>query len=150
MIAMDLSLSTTGWALDGEHSGLIKAPTFKELTNPRTQLQRAAWWRRQLSELIMPHGGSQVWYEGPFIHPKHIKGALPLMRLYGILDAVLMEHGCAPHPIQPSDLKKWATGKGNSPKDRMILEACNRTGRSITDDNEADAVLLALMMEEQS
>lgn len=46
-------------------------------------------------------------------------------------------------------LKKWATGKGNAGKPMMIEAARLKTGLDITDDNEADAVLLALWSAEQ-
>ena len=43
--------------------------------------------------------------------------------------------------INPSTLKKWATGDARATKDRMVAEAFNR-GIHTIDDNHADAYLL--------
>lgn len=47
--------------------------------------------------------------------------------------------------VPPSTLKKYATGKGNSPKDAMIAAAIRRFGFAGCDNNEADAYLLWCM-----
>lgn len=47
--------------------------------------------------------------------------------------------------IAPTCLKKFVTGKGNAKKDMMLLEIFKRWGLEAKDDNEADAVGLALM-----
>ena len=44
-------------------------------------------------------------------------------------------------PVHTAELKKWATGKGNAGKPRMI-EAARARGWEPVDDNEADAQLL--------
>jgi len=46
-------------------------------------------------------------------------------------------------------LKKWATSTGNANKAAMVVSARAQTGLDIADDNEADAVLLALYAAEQ-
>ncbi|SNS21073.1 crossover junction endodeoxyribonuclease RuvC [Anaerovirgula multivorans] len=43
----------------------------------------------------------------------------------------------------PSQVKKFATGKGNSPKNVVMLEVYKRWGEEFTDDNLADAYVLA-------
>jgi Holliday junction resolvasome RuvABC endonuclease subunit len=42
--------------------------------------------------------------------------------------------------VSPSEIKKHATGKGNSNKEMMMLAAQKRWGRKFTDDNEVDAL----------
>lgn len=42
-------------------------------------------------------------------------------------------------PVHSSELKKFATGKGNAPKERMLELAIETWGAHIIDDNEADA-----------
>lgn len=42
-------------------------------------------------------------------------------------------------PIHSAMLKKFATGKGNAPKERMLQLAREKWGDLIEDDNEADA-----------
>ena len=45
--------------------------------------------------------------------------------------------------VAPTTLKKFATGKGNSPKDSILLEIYKRYGISFQNDNLADAYILA-------
>lgn len=53
------------------------------------------------------------------------------------------EHVRKPYLIPPSTLKKYATGKGNSKKQEMLLQMYKRWGVEFTDDNAADAYALA-------
>ena len=46
--------------------------------------------------------------------------------------------------VHTTELKKWAAGSGRADKAAMV-EACRRrSGRDPRDDNEADAILIAL------
>lgn len=47
--------------------------------------------------------------------------------------------------VQPTALKKFVTGKGNAPKDHIMLEAYKRWKIDVPTTDEADAVGLALM-----
>lgn len=58
-------------------------------------------------------------------------------------------HGIDHSALHNATLKKWATGAGNAKKEAMKLEASRRAGRTISDDNEADAYLLALWAKEK-
>lgn len=49
--------------------------------------------------------------------------------------------------VAPTTLKKFVTGKGNSPKDVIMLEIYKRYGVSIMDNNLADAYGLARIAE---
>ena len=48
-----------------------------------------------------------------------------------------------PLQVPPMTLKKYATGKGTSKKQEMLLQIYKRWGVEITDDNAADAYALA-------
>lgn len=65
--------------------------------------------------------------------------------LGGVIRVALMERGnCAVLTVPPAVLKKFATGKGNADKARMIA-AAGLCGFRTHDDNEADAYFLARM-----
>lgn len=51
--------------------------------------------------------------------------------------------------IHTRTLKKWATGRGNVDKETMIAASVKYLGRQPEDDNEADAVLLAMYAHEE-
>ena len=52
-------------------------------------------------------------------------------------------------PIETRTLKKWATGNGNADKEAMKAASVKHLGRQPEDDNEADAVLLAMYAHEE-
>lgn len=72
---------------------------------------------------------------------------------YAVGCATTMQAWCAERgleyaPVHSATLKKWATGRGNAPKPRMVAEA-RRRGYKPRDDNEADAILLLLYAGEE-
>src|SRR5678815_2081568 len=50
--------------------------------------------------------------------------------------------------LSPTDIKKWATGKGNASKPQMMEACVRRFNVRIDDENEADAYLLLRYAEE--
>lgn len=62
--------------------------------------------------------------------------------LYGVLQRFAHRHQIPLRPVNPSKIKKAATGNGNAKKG-VVLSAVNlRHGLSIKDDNEGDALAL--------
>lgn len=62
----------------------------------------------------------------------------------GVARLALLERGrCAVLTLPPSNLKSFATGKGNAPKEYMIAAAQAEFGDRPMTDNEADALHLA-------
>lgn len=68
-----------------------------------------------------------------------------LVEIGTILRYQLLKCGYIFRLCPPSNLKKFVTGKGNSDKKRMILDAHKRWGFDLSDDNECDAACLAVM-----
>lgn len=65
---------------------------------------------------------------------------------YGIgwmIRAELIKHGYKYHDISPSAVKKFATGKGNTSKDGMVLPIYKHWGFESDSDNVRDAFVLA-------
>ena len=64
--------------------------------------------------------------------------------LKALMEKRAAELGIPITTVCPSTLKKWATGSGRAGKAEMIKAASDKTRRKITDDNEADAILIGL------
>lgn len=65
--------------------------------------------------------------------------------LMGIAMAVCERYNVPYVAVSPASLKKWAAGHGHAKKPAMIAAARERCpGVEIKDDNQADAILLAL------
>jgi hypothetical protein len=68
--------------------------------------------------------------------------------VYGGIEALLEEetelHRLLLLPIEVAEVKRLATGKGNAPKDDIVRAAEERWNIKVEDDNEADALFVAL------
>ena len=52
--------------------------------------------------------------------------------------------------VHTSTLKKWATGNGKASKEEMMKRASELVGKEITDNDEADAILISLYEPDKS
>ncbi len=143
VLAFDLGLRRTGWCGNEDH-GVIVSPN-RLSASPMTNLKREArleWWADVLYHTMFALEPDEVTVEAPFMHPKNVSGAIDLIMLHGVLRAAAARLNVPIHAVENKTLKKWATGRGNAPKPDMIARACELTGDTITDDNEADATVL--------
>ena len=130
ILALDLSLTATGWCCDGT-TGVIK-PKVRgwERIN---QITSAILDLRQDADLVVLEGysfGSQ---------------GRAVVQIHGLGEIVRFKLWKAEVPyvdVAPSCLKKWATGKGNAGKDEMIAAAIRKYGFEGCDNNEADSFML--------
>lgn len=74
-------------------------------------------------------------------------GAIVKLAVYDYFDRCA-EHGDLRYPtiVQPTTLKKFATGNGTSKKNNMLLAVYKKWGYETTDDNLADAYALAQLV----
>jgi crossover junction endodeoxyribonuclease RuvC len=66
---------------------------------------------------------------------------------YGIgweIRSELIRHGFSFYDVAPSSVKKFATGKGNTKKDEMVLPIYKKWGFESNSDNIRDAFVLAM------
>ena len=133
IIAFDLSLTATGYATP-ETVGLLKPPDLNGLA-------RLQWIRDNvvrlaaLSMIAVVEGYS--FGSGNRAHH--------LGELGGVVRLALHE---AKHPlvvIPPHSQAKYATGKGNAPKEAVLVEAVKRLQYAGHDHNESDALWLLAM-----
>lgn len=65
--------------------------------------------------------------------------------LGGIIRKMLYENKFLCVEVAPQAVKKFATGKGNSKKDEVMLQVYKRWGQEFNNDNLADAFVLAMI-----
>jgi crossover junction endodeoxyribonuclease RuvC len=70
----------------------------------------------------------------------HKSSLIVQAELHGVLKLLLEELGIEYKAYSASEIKKFATGKGNANKDAMVLAARLKYPVTIIDDNHADAL----------
>jgi hypothetical protein len=148
ILALDLAL-TTGYAFakDGRmfESGIVDFREYRGTKhNGHAFLALWGWLRAHLP--VQPEGEHDLQLAFEVAH--HRGGAATRL---GVGWQATVLHFAAryqlPDPIgvPTMTLKKLATGSGKSDKRYMIAEATKHLGRAPVDDNEADAVCLAMV-----
>jgi hypothetical protein len=140
MIILSLDLATnTGWAsyVDGQITIGSANFALKRGESPGMRFLRCRSWLREMKKLLGTI--DLIAYEQP-----HQRGGHPTQVAMGLVTEVMSfsaKVNAQTTSVHSMSLKKWATGKGNAGKDMMIEEAKSR-GHKVTNDDEADAVLL--------
>jgi len=146
-MGIDLSLTSTGVAVAGSQAVPIvftvgsKGHAGDSLASRRYRLGQIAYRLEQEAKFNVP---DMIVVEGPsmnsrFGHPHDRSGLwwLVVYQLGGTWPIV---------EVSPSQRTLYATGKGNAPKDRVLTDVVRRyPDVQVTDNNEADALLLAAM-----
>jgi crossover junction endodeoxyribonuclease RuvC len=137
LLALDLSLLATGWAVNGDEGQLSGVYGAGDLVG----WPRLASLRDDTLQLADYYAPDLVIIEAVFLG---MKGgtALELAGLGQIVRLALHEAGLAFVDVAPSTLKKFATGKGNALKPDMVAAATYHLGFTGSDHNEADALWL--------
>jgi hypothetical protein len=142
MLALDLG-SSTGWALRTS-DGLITSGTLSlrpgRFDGGGMRYLRFTNWLTELDRLSGPIAA--IWFEEVRRHigtdAAHIYGGF-----LATLTAWCERESVAYQGVPVGTIKRFATGKGNAPKDAMIA-AVRARGFSPADDNEADAIAILL------
>ncbi len=135
VLALDLSLTSTGYALPGESGTLV--PPKGASRGPG----RLRWIQTQVMRLAS--GASLVVIEGAAFG-----GARGTSRLHaagqlsGVIVLALHVAGIPVVELPPASLKRLATGRGNAPKGEVLAAAIRRLGYAGHSDDEADALWL--------
>lgn len=142
-LALDLS-TATGFALSANGVVTHGVKKFNAIpdAHPGTRyLQFQRWLRERIDEdkpalIVVERAG----------YFKSLAAQSICVGLRGILLSTTAYHSVPLHEISPSDLKKWATGKGNANKDAMRKAALARwPAERFADSNACDAFLLLQM-----
>lgn len=139
LLALDLSLTATGWAKRTPEgfirSGVLHPP-------PTPGLPRVHWIREIVRSTARE--ADLVVIEGLAYAAKG-NAALEIAGLAMVIRLSFHDLGKRFVDVSPSCLKKFATGKGNAKKEDMLAAAIRRLDYQGSDHNEADALWLLQM-----
>ena len=123
-----------GWAINREVYGVWN------LTPQRDESvgMRLIRFRSKLAEIIQKEHITLVVFERPGGMFK--SSIIVQSEIQGQIKTVCLDHGVQYHAFSSTEIKKFATGKGNAKKDMMISCAKMLLGYPGKDDNEADAL----------
>lgn len=138
VLGLDLSLASTG----------VAGPDWSCLLKPHARtrgLDRMRWIAKAVADIAQVEKAMLVVVEGPAYHQGADAGAHERAGLWWHVAHTLDQHGYPIAVVGPSQLKRYATGKGNAGKD-LVLTACVRRFAWFDGGNDqADATWLAAM-----
>ncbi len=144
ILALDCG-TKTGWCLLDEAGKIIESgvQSFDKRRGESNGLVflRFRNWLGKLIE-FRPGGAQLLVYERA-----HMRGGAATELCVGLqtrVQELAAEKETESLPVPSTTLKKWATGHGHAGKLDMIRAAAKFLGHPPIDDNEADAVLLAM------
>jgi len=145
VLGLDLSLVGTGCViLENGKIVLSKLITSKPSgKNPTKELKRLLGICKQIEGVIAPHKLELVCIEGISFMSRNSGALAQLSGLNYLIRNILYNQDTKFIIVPPTVLKKFITGKGNSPKEFMLLETYKRYGISFNDNNLCDAYGLA-------
>lgn len=133
ILALDIA-TKTGWCTKTSSGVWDLKPNRGESTG-----MRLVRFKAKVKELIDLENITLVAYERPAgLHKSSIMVASEMV---GVLMDLCIEKGVEYASYSAQEIKKFATGKGNSGKPEMI-QAAKDLGYNVIDDNHADAIHL--------
>ena len=146
-VGLDLSLTSTGFCM--KRGSTLTIETVKtEPKNFKNDLDRLIHIRDTLLRKI-PVDVKMICMEDFFVpsNKMQIGSGIKLAMLGTTVRLALYERGLPFVVISPSQLKKFVTGKGVGEKSMILREAYKRWNVNASDDNQADAAVLAYLAE---
>lgn len=133
ILALDIA-TNTGWKTTTASGVWNLKPNRGE-----SEGMRVVRFKSKVRELIAMEGINLVSYERPA--GMHKSSIMVASEMVGVLKDLCIELGVELASYSATEIKKFATGKGNCGKPEMI-EAAKKLGFNPQDDNEADAIHL--------
>lgn len=137
ILALDLSLTATGWARSDGTSGVLSPPKGHD-----RGMARLSWIRA--SVLTLSKCTDLVVIEGYSFGAKG-NAVINLGELGGVIRLAFYSIDKPYVELPPSCVKLFATGKGNAKKDEVLGAAIRKLSYQRSDHNEADALWLLEM-----
>ena len=133
ILALDIA-TKTGWKTASASGTWDLKPNRGE-----TEGMRVVRFKSKVRELIEAEQITLIAYERPA--GMHKASIMVASEMVGVLKDLCIERGVQLACYSATEIKKFATGKGNANKDAMIAAAV-QFGFNPKDDNEADAIHL--------
>lgn len=133
-LALDLSLTATGWAMSVDEHGVYQTGNLRGI-------ERLTALQDWLIEMLYDHGPDIVVLEGYAMGARG-RSVFNIGEWGGVARLAINQAGILYVEVAPATLKKFATGRGNAPKPDMRMELYKRASLDLADDNEVDALWL--------
>jgi len=133
ILALDIA-TKTGWRTKTSSGVWDLKPNRGE-----SEGMRVVRFKSKVKELILLEKINLVAYERPA--GMHKSSIMVASEMVGVLKDLCIEMNVELSCYSASEIKKFATGKGNASKELMIADAIKK-GFNPKDDNEADAIHL--------
>ena len=133
ILALDIA-TKTGWRTKTSSGVWDLKPNRGE-----SEGMRVVRFKSKVKELILLENINLVAYERPA--GMHKSSIMVASEMVGVLKDLCIEMNVELSCYSASEIKKFATGKGNASKELMIVDAIKK-GFNPKDDNEADAIHL--------
>ena len=139
ILALDLSLTRTGFAMDDGKTGTLAPPKGYD-----RGMKRLRWIRDHVLNLAKLNRTDLVLLEGYAFGAKG-NAVFDIAELGGVVRLALFDAGYPFLILPPATVKKFATGSGNANKELMLTQAVRVLGYRGADNNEADALWMHTM-----
>lgn len=139
VIGLDLSLTGTGLVVLDIAGHVLDAMT---ISSKLRDMERLAFIRSTIGKVFSNYEPGLACIEGYSMGSR--AGQLASIGELGGVVKLLLHRNNFPYQIvAPTQLKKFATGKGNGAKDEVMMHVYKRWGWEAKDNNQADAYVLA-------
>lgn len=125
-----------GWAINKDVYGVWNLGTRKD----ESWGMKLVRMKAKLQEIHTAYKFNVIVYERP--GGRNTQAIITQSKIIGVIETFCQEKDIDYRAYSSTEIKKFATGKGNCGKDQMIIAAKNKLGYPGEDDNEADALLL--------
>lgn len=141
ILGIDPSLTGTGYVIltNGKIESKQLVKTKPTGNNKIAELKRLI----KIKDAFKTQGIDLAIIEGLAFMARNTSALVQLAGLSYLIREKLYTRGVPFIVVAPSSLKKFITGKGNSPKDCMLMEVYKRYGITFDNDNLCDAFSLA-------
>lgn len=142
VLSLDIA-SVTGWAIDKNTYGTWDFKTRKD----ESMGMKLIRFRAKLREVHELEKLNIIIYERPA--GKHAHPMIHQSKLIGVVEQFCEENEINYRSYSATEIKKFATGKGNANKAAMIKAAQTKYQYTGNDDNEADAIHMRELFREE-